>query len=592
MVNIGVGQEVTWEGKRGQETEERNKRGERRREQGREEMEIDERTQRQGMEERKGKERRRGKEKKTRRKGDERRRREQGREKRKGDERRLGDGGERSGGGEEERRERGVEERRERGGDERRERGVEERKEKGGEEMRERGVKERRERGVEERRGRGVEEGQHQGVGGREKNHNKGLSVSLAAFFLVTQVVGGGFVVLPKALAHTGWIGVSIMVMFCLMVSYSGTRLATCWVILEERWPHRYSHRSTQPYVEIADTAFGKHGRCLGIFVVIVGSFGPNTVYLVLTASLLNSLVGELSTCEWVLVTAAVLLPFTWLGTPKDFWQVSVASGIVTTGVCLTILCELLKGSTTNTLRHKHPPHHGHLTATPYTFVLGFATLLFSYGGARGFPTIQNDMEDRTQFWKSVVLGNVVILALYLPIAVTGYAILGHHVPSDILFSLDPHSPTTKAVIVLQILNLLGTYITGFNPTAQGCEDLLMVQKSFGWGRVGVRSGLVALQALVGLAVPLFDRIMTLFGASVVPLATLILPPLVYMKLINMNHEPHWPQRQLPLWEKVVLWELVSVGVLGGVVGTVSAVLDLLKLDTEKKSCFLNFHPS
>lgn len=51
-----------------------------------------------------------------------------------------------------------------------------------------------------------------------------------------------------------------------------------------------------------------------------MGSFGPSTVMLVLTASLLNSVMGELSMCEWVLVLAAVLLPVTWLGTPKDFW--------------------------------------------------------------------------------------------------------------------------------------------------------------------------------------------------------------------------------------------------------------------------------
>lgn len=38
------------------------------------------------------------------------------------------------------------------------------------------------------------------------------------------------------------------------------------------------------------------------------------------------------------------------------------------------------------------------------SFSLGFGTLLFSYGGAAIFPTIQNDTKHRHQFWKSVVM--------------------------------------------------------------------------------------------------------------------------------------------------------------------------------------------
>lgn len=81
--------------------------------------------------------------------------------------------------------------------------------------------------------------------------------------------------------------------------------------------------------------------------------------------------------------------------------QVSVVSMVVTVGVCFIIVCELVMVST------QHRPHPGYDTATPITFVLGFSTFLFSYGGARGFPTIQNDMADRSQFWKSVIVCNV-----------------------------------------------------------------------------------------------------------------------------------------------------------------------------------------
>ena len=38
------------------------------------------------------------------------------------------------------------------------------------------------------------------------------------------------------------------------------------------------------------------------------------------------------------------------------------------------------------------------------SFFLGFGTILFSFGGASTFPTIQNDMADRTRFPLSVTI--------------------------------------------------------------------------------------------------------------------------------------------------------------------------------------------
>ena len=38
------------------------------------------------------------------------------------------------------------------------------------------------------------------------------------------------------------------------------------------------------------------------------------------------------------------------------------------------------------------------------TFASGFGAILFAFGGASTFPTIQNDMKNRAEFWKSVVV--------------------------------------------------------------------------------------------------------------------------------------------------------------------------------------------
>ena len=48
------------------------------------------------------------------------------------------------------------------------------------------------------------------------------------------------------------------------------------------------------------------------------------------------------------------------------------------------------------------PPEHRNPSIS--TFSLGFGAILFGFGGASVFPTIQNDMRDRSQFWKGVVI--------------------------------------------------------------------------------------------------------------------------------------------------------------------------------------------
>ena len=51
---------------------------------------------------------------------------------------------------------------------------------------------------------------------------------------------------------------------------------------------------------------------------------------------------------------------------------------------------------------HFEPPEHKNPSFS--SFFLGFGSILFGFGGASIFPTIQNDMKERSQFWKSVIV--------------------------------------------------------------------------------------------------------------------------------------------------------------------------------------------
>ncbi|ROT83182.1 Proton-coupled amino acid transporter 4 [Penaeus vannamei] len=111
----------------------------------------------------------------------------------------------------------------------------------------------------------------------------------------------------------------------------------------------------------------------------------------------------------------------------------------------------------------------------------------------------------------------------------------------------------------------------------------------FGYKRCLVRSAIIVFEVLVGLAVPDFGMILNLIGGSTVTVCSFILPPLMYMKLVDRTGPPEWPKRTIPLWERVVLWEIILIGAVGGITSTVSAFIAILNPDSFSKSCFVAF---
>ena len=63
----------------------------------------------------------------------------------------------------------------------------------------------------------------------------------------------------------------------------------------------------------------------MSVFCIIVTLYGAGTVFIVLIAQLFSSIFNvwagvNLSLCLWMVLVAALLIPLTWMGTPKDFW--------------------------------------------------------------------------------------------------------------------------------------------------------------------------------------------------------------------------------------------------------------------------------
>ncbi|CAB0005162.1 unnamed protein product, partial [Nesidiocoris tenuis] len=203
-------------------------------------------------------------------------------------------------------------------------------------------------------------------------------------------------------------------------------------------------------------------------------------------------------------------------------------------------------------------------------FFLSFGVILFSFGGASTFPTIQNDMADRSKFKTSVYIAFAVILVLYLPIAFASYFVFGDYTDPNIILSLGD-GPNVICANVFMAVHLIMAFLIIVNPVCQDIENIFNVPHEFGIWRCVVRTVLVLLMVVVGESIPQFSKILALVGGSTITLLTFILPNYMYMALCDQE-SPAWTKRQIPVHMRVYMWEMILIGVVGGVAATYTAM--------------------
>lgn len=418
------------------------------------------------------------------------------------------------------------------------------------------------------------------GIGARVN----GMGYLKCSYFIVATMAGAGFLALPRAFAKTGWLGPPMMTVFVCAIGFSATRLGKAWVLLEERWPTRYRYPAQQPYMAMAEESFGVIFRKFCLCTIIFTLIGYGISFTIAMAGMLNKLQPSISTCEFsVIVTGIVWLP-TFFGTPADFWQASLIAVVATGGSILVIIINVaMDTSMFPDPQHPNPDFE--------SFALGFATILFTLGGASIFPTLQNDMQNRNDWWKSVVIGFVCIWFMYIPVGTLGYTVIGDDVSSNVILDV-PSNWSVYAAVIMGVVNLLITYVVDINPVCQALEDVFSIPPRFGPKRIILRSVIVMLMLTISLLVPDFEIILNVIGGSTITLLSFFFPPLMYMKLMDMKAPPGapWKTKTMPLWERIFLWFIVIIAAVGGVSSTIFALKALLSPSAIGDSCMVNFH--
>nr|XP_023011561.1 amino acid transporter AVT1A-like [Leptinotarsa decemlineata] len=412
------------------------------------------------------------------------------------------------------------------------------------------------------------------------EENTKGLGLISAALFIAGEMAGSGILALPQALVNTGPVGVVLLLLFCFNAAYGGIRLGNCWQIVEQRYPeHRIPTRN--PYSVIALRAIGKFGSSIVSICVRITLFGAGTVYLLLSSQIIQELLldvfPEMTECAYFLLIALSITPMIWLSSPKDFRFVGLGAILTTVGACLIFLFQIIVDakSVDRVPRKIHGFHD---------FFISFGTILFAFGGASTFPTIQNDMKNKNSFSKSVTMAFIVIMLLYFPISYGGYAVYGEGVNTNLALSLTK-SRLIDIGNILMAIHLIFAFLIVMNPVFQDVEESFNMSKNFSLKRCFWRSMIMAMVILVGETVPQFGKILSLIGGSTITLLTFVFPPYFYMKLSDMESQD-WPRRIIPLYERVYIWELIAIGVIGGGACTFSAVNAIFGSNSLSRPCY------
>ncbi|CAL1274020.1 unnamed protein product [Larinioides sclopetarius] len=204
---------------------------------------------------------------------------------------------------------------------------------------------------------------------------------------------------------------------------------------------------------------------------------------------------------------------------------------------------------------------------------LAFGTILFAYSAVYMFPTIQNDMKDRQQFKKATILSFIGIMIFYLPVIITGYAVLGSAVPVNILMAID-EGYFRSFIEACLALHIFLAFLLAINPVAQEIEEVFKIKPNFNYKRCIIRSTIVTLILVVAYTIPHFDKILNLIGGSTMTLLSFILPPLFYLLLVKKGLTD--TKSDIPIHERIFMYQIMITGCIGAITCTYFAVGDII----------------
>ena len=199
-----------------------------------------------------------------------------------------------------------------------------------------------------------------------------------------------------------------------------------------------------------------------------------------------------------------------------------------------------------------------------------FGLVAYCFSGHAIVPSIYNSMVKPQEFERVVNVTFMIVAVACLAIGLSGYTMFGDFVLDQITLSLNQNSSAVLAMEILTWLMILTAFskltLTMF-PLAMGFEEIVApyISSDSAMLVVGAAIKVVLLFGALAMAlfVPSFSALCSMVGMVCTMAVSVIFPAAAYLKLF-------WPR--LSLYERILYWLLVVVGIVMAVVGTALGV--------------------
>ncbi|XP_048775829.1 uncharacterized protein LOC125680372 [Ostrea edulis] len=314
-------------------------------------------------------------------------------------------------------------------------------------------------------------------------------------------------------------------------------------------------------YGDIGQHALGHIGRVFVDVAILISQAGFCCAYLIFISENLSSYIPKLKLIHWLILLLPPLCLLTLLRQLKSLALTSLlaqCSNLLAFGVVFWFDFEHF---------HHIEIHPKNMSIKGLPFFLAIS--IYCYEGAGMILSLEGSLaaDIRYKFKRYFVCTMVIVTSLYISFGSAGYLSFGPETNPIITLNLPKGESQVDFAMVVKTflcLALFFTYPVMMFPVMKLLENYFITDahKKILKGNI-LRVFTVFMTGCIVLVIPNFANLMALVGATCCTMLAFTLPGLFHMCIFKGN---------LTIYQVIIDWTLIFLGVVGAVIGTIDAL--------------------
>jgi len=388
--------------------------------------------------------------------------------------------------------------------------------------------------------------------------------VNIAAIML-SEVVGAGVMTLSQKYAQLGWaLATFFIATFFPLLVYTSYMM----VEVKKVFPGIVSLPDAGEY------CFGKWGRGINMFYLIIFLTSTLGDYLLLVGKTLGSAVYNVELCLpiWMLIAFAAILPLTQLRTLNSAAIICFVNLAAILIVIAIVIAQLVTdGREENVVTEVVAENLSFSTV-----MKALSSIFFAYGGQFMFFELMAEMKDFTEFPKSFTIAGPFQVGVYLLVGIVGYYYKGREASGFFLDNL-PFGPMFRAASAIFFFHICVSFLVLSHVLARVLHIFVAPKhvNDLGWKGTlqwfGCTSAVCIVSYIIANSIPFFDSLTGLIGGFTIPVMSLMMPVMCYMRM------RHMVGLKLKSWEWVVYIAIIAFAVLVTITSTIFNIQEIIE---------------